>query len=85
MKYNYITIVLLYYTYIYISYIYVHINYSQMYILLYYNISQYCYIPRLNLSSSYYSFASISHTEHDNYANVILKMLGTNCTEELSI
>lgn len=56
-----------------------------MYILLYYNISQYCYIPRLNLSSSYYSFASISHTEHDNYANVILKMLGTNCTEELSI
>lgn len=42
-------------------------------------------IPRLNLSSSYYSFASISHTQRDNYANVILKMLGTNCTEELSI
>lgn len=49
------------------------------YILYYYTIIFYSIIiSRLNLIELLYSFAS--HTERDNYANVILKMLDTNCT-----
>lgn len=51
------------------------------YILYYYTIIFYSIIiSRLNLIEFELLYSFASHTERDNYANVILKMLDTNCT-----